>query len=74
VISGRPEQFKVFRRGGTYKGFCKDGIKVTFAPTLTVATSVTSSKRTVRQILGDLVQESPPEVQRAYEKLVMDCK
>lgn len=83
VVRGRPEQIRVFRRGDAYKTLTRLGVKVTFAPSddsiepsASATTAIARSTKSIRQqtasmILDGLIKDSSPEVQSAYESLLV---
>ena len=70
VLQGRPEQFKVFRRGQTYKDLQKLGVAVSFSPKGDlVPVDREIRKQSVLDILSDLIKEDNKYVHAAFAEL-----
>lgn len=70
VLKGRPEEFKVFRRGQAYKELQKQGIAVSFSPqNVTVQATRETQKRNVLDILEELIKDENKYVHEAFDEL-----
>lgn len=73
VLKGRPEQFKVFRRGQIFKKLQEQGISVSFSPHPTqqeVEECKKPEKKAVLDILKVMIEKEDEYVHRAYSELV----
>ena len=70
VIQGRPEEFKVFRRGQTYKELQKMNIAVSFSPKGNIVEATrTVQKRDVLDILKEMIKDDNKYVHDAFDEL-----
>ncbi len=75
VLQGRPEQFKVFRRGQTYRDLQKMNIAISFSPKGdTVDATRTVQKRSVLDILEEMIKKDDKYVHRAFDELKEECE
>ena len=73
VLKGRPEQFKVFRRGQTYKDLQKMGLAISFAPQQDIVQADrTVQKKNVLEILEDMIKNDDDYVKAAFQELKRD--
>jgi len=73
VLQGKPEEFKVFRRGATYKKLQKLGIAISFSPKENTIEKTTIHKRNLFDILEELIENDNKYVHRAFKEL-KDCE
>ncbi|KKL62631.1 hypothetical protein LCGC14_2183250, partial [marine sediment metagenome] len=70
VLKGRPEQFKVFRRGQTYKALQKMGIAISFSPEGDIVQADRAiQKRNILDILKDMIKDDDKYVHAAFNEL-----
>ncbi len=70
VLRGRPEQFKVFRSGQTFKNLQKMGLAISFSPQETPHVVRTAQQqRSVLDILRELIITNDKYVQEAFDVL-----
>lgn len=73
VLKGRPEQFKVFRRGQIYKQLQEQGIAISFSPHSVEPDTQERKKpekRAVLDILKGMIEKEDEYVHKAYSELV----